>query len=404
MRALASGFLAVITLAMAAGCGASEVEEVEEATAEVGAAAPTSVASDTAPVEGPNDFYVIAHMTNTPEAVRWAAREGANAVEIDVRFDADGTPRELRHGGICDCICSLGDDDHVCAVFAGDCEATSSVPDTLATIASLADLALVVVDSKIDGSAAIDAQRSAGKRIVDAIERGLFDRGYRGKVVIGAPRTDAIAYIQSAAAAVSTTTHASRISVAFDQMGNAESDATCTLDTLRTFTTRRAFGTGISACADGDFTPAIRAAAANERAGTSSLTYAWTLDRESSMRRYIEAGARAIITNKPKRLAELAAAMGKTKARVETTLRAASNAAIEGNDDAPCGCDCNYEPGGCVVAKPAPPGRACQCEMDGPWRCRGRVAECADMSSALCAQPDTSAAACALGGGDCEGY
>lgn len=393
MRAFVSVLLATFALAAASGCGASDVEEEE----------PTAT-DDAALVEGPNDFYVIAHMTNTPDAVRWAVREGANAVEIDVRFDADGTPRELRHGGVCDCICSLGHDDHVCAALTGDCEASSSIPDMLATIASLGELALVVVDSKIDGEASIDAQRAAGKRVVDALENGLFRGGYRGKVVIGAPRTDAIAYIQSAAALANASTYASRISVAFDQMGKDESDASCTLDTLRPFASRRAFGTGISACATGDFTPAIRAAAAHERDGKSGLTYAWTLDKESSMRRYIEAGARGIITNKPRRLAEVAAAMGKTKARAQSALRASSNAPIDGAGDSQCGCDCNYEPGGCVVAKLAPPGRACKCEMAGPWRCRGVVTECNDTSSALCARPDTSIAACVLGGGDCEGY
>jgi hypothetical protein len=309
------------------------------ALAGVACAAPSSeeeAATDEAAIvvdDDPDDFYVIAHMTNTPEAIRWAAAEGANAVEIDVRFDeGDGTPNTVRHGGICDCICSLGHDDHVCAALSRDCEASSSIPDVLSAIAAQPELALVIVDSKIDGDAPPDVQRSAGARMVDAIDVGLFSRGYHGKVVIGAPQTDALPYVQSAAAAASASTWASRISVGFDQTGKRESDATCTLHTLSSFTKRRAFGAGISACAVGDFTPAIRTGAALERTGDSGLTYVWTLDREESMRRYIDAGARGIITNKPRRLAAVARSLGKKMARAETTLGTAPDRSIEGAD------------------------------------------------------------------------
>jgi hypothetical protein len=376
-------------------CGATAAEEEEAAT------------DDAALVEDRDAFYVIAHMTNTPDAVRWAAAEGANAVEIDVRFDEhDGTPRSVKHGGVCDCVCSLGDRDHVCAALARDCEASSSVPDVFEAIRESHELALVIIDSKIDGAAPIDVQRAAGARIVTALETGLFARGYRGKVVVGAPATDAIAYVRAAAAAATASKWSARISVGFDQMGKTEATAACTLDTLRSFTKRRAFGAGISACATGDFTPAIRAAAAQESAGESGLTYVWTLDNEASMRRYIDAGARGIITNKPGKLAAVVRAMGKTLARPETILASArsNDGPVEGAGPDRCGCDCDYHAGGCAIAKPAPPGYACKCEMAGAWRCQGKVTECSDRSSAACAVPDTSAAACSLGGGDCKGY
>ena len=280
------------------------------------------------------------------------------------------------------------------------------MPEVFAAIRGQSELALVIVDSKIDGDASLDVQHAAGARIVTALETGLFARGYRGKVVIGAPATDAIAYVRAAAAAASASKWSSRISVGFDQMGKTEATATCTLDTLRSFTKRRAFGAGISACATGDFTPAIRAAAEQEKAGASGLTYVWTLDNEASMKRYIDAGARGIITNKPRKLADVVRAMNKTLARPEPMLATATGTDRPGEGAGPdqCGCDCDYHPGGCAVAKPAPPGYACKCQMAGAWRCEGKVTECSDRSSAACKVPDTSPEACALGGGDCKGY
>ena len=121
------------------------------------------------------------------------------------------------------------------------------------------------------------------------------------------------------------------------------------------------------------------------------------------MRKYIDSGARGILTNKPKHLVDLAKQMGKTLALPESPIPAATSSEIVGNTDN-CGCDCDYHPGGCVVSKPAPEGQACKCSYKGAWTCGGSVTACSDSSSPLCTNPDTSKAACALGGGDCKGY
>ena len=67
----------------------------------------------------------------------------------------------------------------------------------------------------------------------------------------------------------------------------------------------RAFGTGITACLAGSFRKGIRAADLNRRRGSASFVYIWTLDRSRSMERYLEAGARGIITNYPGRLRQV---------------------------------------------------------------------------------------------------
>jgi glycerophosphoryl diester phosphodiesterase len=350
------------------------------------------------------DFYAIAHMTNTPAAAIWAVSEGANGVEIDLRFREDGTPDTFRHGGgiVCDCICSAGQSDHVCRVLHG-CEDQSSVSNMFATLAPMSTLALVMLDTKITGAESVAMQEAAGARIVKMLTTDLFGKGYRGKVVISAAKTDVLAYIASAAKAAASSPYRARIYFAFDQTGKTESDAACTLKTLSGLPTKnRVFGTGISACGTGDYKPAIRTAANNENAGVSGFTYVWTLDSESSMRGYIDSGARGILTNRPKKLVDLARRMGRTLARPESAIPAATSNTVLGN--AQCGCDCDYHPGGCVISKPAPAGQACKCSYKGAWTCGGSVTACSNPGSPLCRAPDTSIAACALGGGDCDGY
>ena len=320
MRILPLLTLAALLTSCAVGCAVSTAND-DVAT--------TDSALET--YDDADDFYVIAHMTNTPSAARWAIEAGANAIEIDLRFD-DGTPTSFVHGGICDCICAIGS-AHVCSVLEDACEATSSVPEMFASLRSMPKLAMVMIDSKIDGDASADMQRSAGLRVIDAISEGLFAGGYAGKVVVAAPKTDARVYIETAAAAAARSPFAKRISFSFDQMGKSATNAACTLSTLAELSPNRVFGTGISACAIGDYTPAIGAAAESERGGVSGLTYVWTLDRAQSMRHYIDAGARGIITNKPALLVDVARSMGKTLARPSTTLRAATSAPAP----TPCG-------------------------------------------------------------------
>ena len=56
------------------------------------------------------------------------------------------------------------------------------------------------------------------------------------------------------------------------------------------------------------------------------------------------------------------------------------------------------------MSKPAPKGKACKCSYKGAWTCGGSVTTCKDPSFLKCIDPDKSAEACVLGGGDCGGY
>lgn len=135
----------------------------------------------------------------------------------------------------------------------------------------------------------------------------------------------------------------------------------------------------------------------------------WTLDKQSSMEKYVDFGARSVMTNTPSK----AVLVGNTKGFVRASPsyrppRATSSKIVTSMPSASC--DCNYRSGGgifgggCHVVKPAPPNRACRCKYMGAWTCKADVVPCADATATACKKPDKSVGACIQGGGDCGGY
>ncbi|MBI3073476.1 MAG: hypothetical protein HYY84_15300 [Deltaproteobacteria bacterium] len=348
-------------------------------------------------------FYVIAHMTNTLHTVRWAMAEGANALEMDLRFTSSGTPDSFRHGFPCDCSCPvLQRSVHVCGPLSG-CNDSARVNDMFHLLATQPRLALVILDTKITAADSVAMQEEAGRQIVQKIDSDLFGRGYGGKVIISAAHTDVMAYVQSAVTTANASSNKARIFFAYDQVGGEAEDAVCALRTLMLLpTSNRAFGTGIAACASGNYRRAVEQAARNQSAGVIGFVYAWTLDDRDPMRSYIDHGAQGIMTNVPRNLVAVAREKGLTLARPSDPIPAATSNEVRGS--ANCSCDCDYHPGGCVVSRPAPRGRACKCSYKGAWTCGGSLANCRDLSSPRCKNPDTSVASCVQGGGDCDGY
>src|SRR5437763_5526304 len=87
-------------------------------------------------------WWVIGHMSNSVEAVNWAADVGANGVEADLRFDADGNPTVFNHGAPCDCSCLIS--YGVCKYLGKKpCESTVAADTLLAAVAKRASLGLV---------------------------------------------------------------------------------------------------------------------------------------------------------------------------------------------------------------------------------------------------------------------
>lgn len=358
-----------------------------------------------------NDFYVTAHMTNTIGAVKWALGEGANALEMDLRFHDDGAPDEFRHGGVCDCSCNgpANDEGHVCrALRAGvinSCEASAKALDMMAELVRQSGrLALVLIDSKVDGGMPLSQQTASGTRVIDMLNDSLFAPGYRGKVVVSAANAQAYGYLLAAARRATTSPYRDRIFFALDQMGKSREDAANSLSILTQMPTRnRAFGTGITSCAFGNYEPAISQGDLNEDNNSSALTYLWTIDSESSMRSYLErTRPRAIITNRPALLKTVALSRGLQLATPDSLHTEVSNDNIVGPVKRDCRCD--YHKGGCSIAEPAPPGQACKCRYVFLWTCRGDLTSCTSPGSEKCSQPDSSKESCDQGGGDCGGY
>ena len=270
--------------------------------------------------------YVIAHMTNTPAAVDWALEEGANGVEIDLRFNATHVPEVFHHRGVCDCICAPGKES-VCRILGSEsdgghsnpCESRTGSANLLQHLATKSQLALVVIDSKIEGMT-IAAQETAGRSVIRALDENLFrsDKGYLGKVIVGTAKSQGTPYLKAAAGAANKSPNAKRIFFSFDQEAGR---ATETIERLVGLPTKaRAYGTGTTACSLGPFGSAIEHGYRNKRVGVVSLVYIWTLDRKRSMERYLEKGARGIITNYPRRAHDIVSRMGFELALPDTDL------------------------------------------------------------------------------------
>ena len=218
-------------------------------------------------------------------------------------------------------------------------------------------------------------------------------------MIIGVPKTAQLDYLNAAAKAAANSPNKSRYWFSIDQEGDKVAGTLGALSTLPT--PNRVFGTGISACAPGSYQQAVTIAAVNERAGASALTYVWTVDKESSMISYLQAGARGVMTNYPGRLVQLVRGRGTRLVSVGQGLPTPTNKSIKTSLGS---CDCDYHPGGCSISKPAPPNQACKCSYKGAWTCGASVVSCRDPSSPQCRRPDKSIQACAQGGGDCGGY
>lgn len=347
-------------------------------------------------------FYAIAHMTNNRKAVDWAVSQGANALEADLRFDADGSPKEFRHGMPCDCTCMstlnviLGFGG-VCSALGwiDPCDARTNAADLLRHIAAKPSIALLVIDSKVTWQSNTDG----GRKVVELLESELFGRGFRGNVIIGVPSLDESEWLRHAALAAWVSSYRGRIYFTIDGEGR---DVTGVLEELVSLpTTRIAYGTGISSCASGDYVNATLIGAANKGAGVISLNYIWTLDKKESMNQYIDAGAQGIITNYPDRLVGLLRERQIPLARAGTEMPARTDFDVSVITQTPS-CNCSFKRNGCTVSWPAPAGLACHCNL--AFGCTGIPVACEDPFSPFCTTPGTARENCLQGGGNCEGY
>ncbi len=257
-------------------------------------------------------FFNIAHMVNTAQAVDWAVSQGANSLEMDLRFRSDGTPYEFRHGGVCDCLCTSG--DNVCKHLNQGCESRSDLAGQLNHIAAKAPpVAMIVLDGKVDDPKLDQrAQNVAGVKVVETLDQQLFSKGYRGIALIAAPKWDYSTYLKAAVGRARSSQYSSQIYFGVDMDNGGVDGARATLENLwrNLGSPLSIYGSGISACAPGNFYGETMLAGWYQAQGRIKLVNIWTLDNTDSMRRYIWLGARGVMTNKPGSLAGVAREQG----------------------------------------------------------------------------------------------
>lgn len=101
----------------------------------------------------------------------------------------------------------------------------------------------------------------------------------------------------------------------------------------------------------------------------------WTIDKESTMEKYLQAGARGIMTNNPGTLVSLLSSRNARLAAPGSAIPiATSNSVTSSVGD----CDFDYHPGGCTISNPAPANFACRCTYEAGWTCARTVASCGD--------------------------
>ena len=349
---------------------------------------------------------VIAHMTNTPNAIRWALEQGANGIEIDLKFD--GThPSQFHHGAHCDCSCLLqflSIQDHGCRSLGEGCSGSTSVTqmtDFLGSSEILSShLALIYIDAKLEKSMRNYAE--AGANVVRLFNENVISRGYRGQILLGCSTVSQTDYLRGAIEEANHSKYADRYFYSIDSEGdNAEKVWD---HSLQLGTKNLVYTTGITSCLPKTFYNAIQYSLETKAYVSVGI---WTIDQKSSMKSYLNAGVNFILTNRPKAAVEvigrdnipLPGLVFKSRSSFSTSL-IPSSLFFE--------CDCSYFyrflGGGCAITKKAPNNHACRCSYKGFWTCGGQTTECSDTNDRLCRFPDISKEACLLGGGDCSGY
>lgn len=352
---------------------------------------------------------VIAHMVNTPGSVRWALNEGANGVEIDLRFNGTD-PYIFRHsisGEACDCSCfcaigSICSSDSVCKFLwnesGGHCGIQTSAEDMTLSLGEedvRSQLALIYIDSKL--TKYVRDYALAGAKVVQLLNRNVFDRGYQGQVIIGCPSVLFADYLKGAIAEADQSKYSDRYYYTFDSEGRHPE--LVWHESLELPTHNLIYSTGTTSCSflSLTYSDAIKSSLAKDAYAAVGI---WTLDRESSMKAYVDAGVDFILTNKP----SVAANIVRNSSFIPVPGKALQPKYVPNLGVSYWECDCNYHTGGCIISKMAPPNFACECTYKVLWRCTGQTVACNDSASSICKKPDASKAACLFGGGDCGGY
>lgn len=285
----------------------------------------------------------IVHMANNAKAVDWAATHGANGVEMDLNFYPDGRVNVFQHGGICDCsfkcpIVDMCNATSICRILwnatGSNCNAHETPENMMAEIARHADsLAIVYIDSKLsDLGSASTSLESAGHNVIKLLDTA-FAAGFKGQVIISAPKMTDTLYLSSAIKAADQSPYKNNY---FFTIDGEESHFSDTMKTLTDLTFRRIYSTGISADVAMRFYTVTQLAKMNLDNASIGGIVIWTIDKNTSINDYLNLGANLIITNELPNLLAAIQASHKTLAKPGELLFTATSNHIVGYGSSEC--------------------------------------------------------------------
>lgn len=285
----------------------------------------------------------LVHMANNAAAIDWAAQNGANGVEVDINFNPDGSVKEFKHGGICDCsfkcpVVNTCNSTSICRVLwdatGSNCDASENPVTMMAAFARNANsLAVVYIDSKLSDLGTSPANlESAGENVIKLLDM-TFAAGFKGQALINCPQIKYSAYLASAVKAANNSPYKDHYYFTID---GEESNFSATMQTLFNMTPKRVYSTGITADIPTRYYTVTQLAAMNLKSGSLSGVGIWTIDLPTSMSDYLNLGANMILTNELPILLSAIKADHRTLAKPGEFFSTTTSNTIVGYGDSEC--------------------------------------------------------------------
>jgi hypothetical protein len=202
---------------------------------------------------------------------------GANAFEMDLRFDTAGTPTVFFHSTRAICTCGLlARTGSVCGVVAGRIIAESRPlglnrchPTPTANCDRDA-LALAVIDSEVDAKPETNLT-VAGNKVIELQDTNLFGNGFAGNVIIGVSEIKYSVYLEAAVRQVQSSQNKARYFFVIDGENNRVNDTIKQLAMLAT--KNRAYANGNSSCSPNNYYSEIPVGIQNPNSGSVGMVY-----------------------------------------------------------------------------------------------------------------------------------
>ncbi|XP_049273629.1 dermonecrotic toxin SPH [Rhipicephalus sanguineus] len=252
--------------------------------------------------------YNIAHMVNTVEQVDEAMRLGANSIEADVTFTANGTATWFYHGVPCDCFRWCDSHEEIPALL-DYVRRTASVDGAI----SKERLALLFLDLKVTNVLPQYKYR-AGVEIAEKLTRHLWSGVYTWNAMNVLLSVRSVRDGEVLRGALHTIYRI--MPLMLSKIGVDISNSDQPLDAIRDLylrlgiTGHRWQGDGATNCVSYLRPPQRLYNVIKDRQSEVphhyvEKAYQWTLDTPGELRRSLRRGVDAIITNRPDRLAAI---------------------------------------------------------------------------------------------------